>query len=84
MLFTKQTQYNSGPSVDQLWELDIDKRKWALLQTSVASNNESNSPGPRSSHTILHYKGDLYVFGGYSGIRITSNSWFFSMCLSSL
>lgn len=65
MLFLqKQTQYNSGPSVDQLWELDIDKRKWALLQTSVASNNESNSPGPRSSHTIFHYKGDLYVFGG--------------------
>ena len=53
-----------GPSIDQLWELDIDQRKWTLLKTKCSGGKDGNSPGPRSFHTMFHYKGDLYVWGG--------------------
>ena len=42
--------------------MDIAERKWTRLETTCRGSNDS--PGPRSSHTIFPYKGDLYVWGG--------------------
>ena len=46
------------PLLDEVWELDLDSRKWTLLTTT------GKSPGPRSGHDMFAYKNSLYIWGG--------------------
>lgn len=43
---------------DEVWQYDIDDRKWAKIPTA------GSSPGPRCGHTMFNWKGDLYLWGG--------------------
>lgn len=53
-------EHEDAPSCDELWEFDIDGRKWTLLETTGGSD----SPGPRGGHTMFSWKNDLYIWGG--------------------
>jgi len=46
------------PEMEQLWCFDATKRQWTFQKTT------GQTPGPRSSHTAVTYKGALYVLGG--------------------
>ena len=46
------------PEMDEMWELDIDSRKWTLLKTT------GKTPGPRAGHTMFAFQNALYLWGG--------------------
>jgi len=58
------------PLKDEVWELDIDTRKWALLNIAPG-----RTPGPRRGHSMFAFKNALYIWGGSGttrGVRVSS------------
>jgi len=53
---------NSLPDNNDVWEFDIDKRTWRVVE--VKTGIGSNVPEHRSAHTMFSWKGDLYIWGG--------------------
>lgn len=55
------------PLLDEVWELDLDTKKWRKLHTI------GDTPGPRSGAHMFAIDNNLYMWGGRSAFRTTDN-----------
>lgn len=60
--------------LSDMWEFDLQKHSWNLVQYGVA---HSDTPVGRAEHTAIVYLNRMVVFGGYDGKRKLSDTYVF-------
>ncbi|NXJ05904.1 GEFF factor, partial [Odontophorus gujanensis] len=85
MVTYEGTLYIFGGMVDSaftqakspLWIYDIDSARWTEGH-NVPAEMESSAPTNRRGHSAVVYRGSMYIYGGYIGIRgISQEFWTF-------
>lgn len=51
---------DENEKLDDFWLFDIGSKRWLR----VDQNQGSDCPGPRSGLSIVHYQGNIVLFGG--------------------
>ena len=60
---------------NRLFRLDVDTGSWKEIYTKGADGRHKNVPCPRSQSFIFVRKDQLYVYGGYNGLKIFSDMY---------